>query len=78
MRQEPYEKPGSDCQGELKDDWARRVDYCQKEARLPDDPTARWQMFMTPFYMTSGANRCRKCLFESFVLIDWPRWHLKN
>ena len=57
MRQKPYEKPDSVDAGELKYDWARRVDYCLKEPKLPDDPAARYQMFMTPMYMTSGANR---------------------
>ena len=57
MRQKPYEKPRSDYQGELKDNWQRRVDYCENQARLPNDPTARWQMFMSPMYMTSAANR---------------------
>ena len=57
MRQKPYEKPDSVDAGELKDDWARRVDRCLKEPKLPDAPAARYQMFMTPMYMTSGANR---------------------
>ena len=57
MRQTPYEEPDSEYEGELKDDWKRRVNCCEREPGLPDDPAARWQMFMTPFYMTSGTNR---------------------
>ena len=59
MRQEPYENPGSDREGELKEDYARRVDYFEKKAEISDDPTTRWNEFMTPLYMTPGAN-CRK------------------
>ena len=72
MRQKPYEKPGSEYEGELKDHWKGRVDYCENEAGLPDDPTARWQMFMTPFFMTSGANR-RKDRSRSRGVSEEPR-----
>ena len=55
MRQEPYESPGSDREGELKQDFVRRVDFFEKQ-RISDDPSTWWQEFRAPLNMTPGPN----------------------
>jgi len=50
MRQEPY-----DGAGDMKSDFRRRVDYCEKHMKNlqeEDDAKERWKTFMTPFCMT--------------------------
>ncbi len=50
MRQEPY-----DGAGDMKSDFRRRVDYCEKHMKNlqeEEDAEERWKTFMTPFCMT--------------------------
>lgn len=50
MRQEPY-----DAVGDMKSDFRRRVDYCEKHMehlQKEEDARERWKTFMTPFCMT--------------------------
>lgn len=54
MRQEPY-----DAIGDMKSDFRRRVDYCEKHMEYlqkEDDANERWKTFMTPFCMTDWEN----------------------
>ena len=56
MRQKPYEPPGSDKDGNLKPDFARRLDYLRRNMQS-DDPIAQRQKLLRPLHMLSGPER---------------------
>ncbi|KAL8795021.1 MAG: hypothetical protein Q9195_002469 [Heterodermia aff. obscurata] len=57
MRQEPYGEPGSENEGELKWDFARRVDFFEKKKmEISGEPIRRWLEFVAPLNLSPGPN----------------------